>query len=286
MTSDETRTNPPDRPVYTKLKDIRECFSLSEGGFRVWEREGLVHPARNEANDYRVSPLSDGVRMCCAYDLTRLGMTLRQTREVLDGSLENQIDAYDRFNAEISRNLQQIIARKAHLERWIWALKDYERNPRACRVTATADIWCQRMHSHDMHVYRDSFDELRAWWQAAPLVDGCLAVRLGEDRGAVSADHGPCADRDVVLSQSLPTTYALNICKPGTEYLHAYVASPSEELPPANVYTHIFAYLDEHGRTMQKNVKFLHRLLRHYSEEGIPTRLDEVFIPLDPLPNP
>ena len=51
-----------DEPVY-KLSDLRRAFGLSENGFRLYERMGLVRCSRNEENGYRIVTLSEGVRL-------------------------------------------------------------------------------------------------------------------------------------------------------------------------------------------------------------------------------
>lgn len=273
--SDDVR----EKPVYGKLKDIRELFGLSPNGFRLYEREGLVSTTRNADNDYRIASLGDGVLLCNAFSMTHYGISLQQTHRMLDGILEDQISTLDAMNASMDRELRLLMAKKIHLEERLRALNEYARDPFACSVTDSASIGFIRLHGQDMRFDYEVYEDCKVWWQAAPLVDAGLIVLVDEHGNARHVDHGPCAGRGASLMYGLPMRYATSFCQEGKRYLHAYAYFCVEKLPTAETYEHMFAYMDMHGLALQGE-EILHRLLRHETREGLAMRLDEVYLPL------
>ncbi len=273
--SDDVR----ERPVYGKLKDIRELFGLSPNGFRLYEREGLVSTTRNADNDYRIASLGDGVLLCNAFSMAHYGISLQRTHCMLDGTLEDQISTLDATNVSIDRDLQLLMAKKIHLEERLRALNEYARDPLLCSVTDSANVCFIRLHGQDMHFDYEVYEDCKAWWQAAPLVDAGLIVLVDERGNACHVDHGPCAGRGASLMYGLPMRYATAFCREGTRYLHAYAYFCVEEVPTAKTYEHMLAYMEAHNLAME-GTEILHRLLRHETREGVAMRLDEVYIPL------
>jgi DNA-binding transcriptional MerR regulator len=270
------------RPMYGNIKDIRGCFSLSENGFRLYERAGLVHPVRNEANGYRMVPLSDGVKLCNIFSLTRMGMSLKQTRQVLSSSVEEEIDDLDSLNEKLSQDLQLAVARKARLESIIRSMKKFVSDPHACTVGSGKSLWFAPLHNQQTEMYPDSYDTAVSWWKSAPLVDGSLIVTVGKERQGIAVDHGPGASASVVSLCSLPTEHAVHFCTEKTVCVQAFVQFRSDEIPTTETYAHIFDYMDKNHLSLEGNA-VMHRLLRHIEVDGIPTRIDEVYFPLVPI---
>lgn len=278
-----THPDAPDkqvRPVYRRIKDLRNFFSLSENGLRLYEKAGLCTPTRDEQNGYRVCSLSDAVLMCNAYDYTRFGFTLRDTASILrEGSLEDQIAALRERNAAYYEALFEMMAKKRRLEEEIVALDAYLHDPRQCVIVRTR-LLNLPIHDQNMEMGAGN-DDSAAWWSAAPLVSAGLCVELDDALDAIeNIWHGPIAEEADASRRQLPLDHAIEFCSPSQPCLQSYATFPVEEFPTEQTYAHLKTYLDENGLMAAEN-RIYHRLLRWIrNENDVPWRIDVVYLPL------
>lgn len=275
-----SRDGEASRPVYGNLKFIRGLFSLSENGFRLYERAGLVHPGRNEENGYRVASLSDGVLLCNAFNLTHLGFSLNDASRLLSSAtIDDQLLAFEDLDAELGEQIEKMSRQRKHLEHRIRLLTEYIGNPRRCRMPNDREMLFVPLHRQDMSGIEGTYEDCVVWWQASPMVDAGLVVFLDERLRCTEVLHGPVASAKTAALMGLPTERAMRFNSDNRPCIHAYVSFPAEEMPDETVYAHIWDYLSDNGLEFTGG-QILHRLLRHQFVDGVAMRHDEVFVPV------
>ncbi|MEE8716670.1 MAG: MerR family transcriptional regulator [Coriobacteriales bacterium] len=270
------------RPEYRKLKDLRGLFSLSENGFRLYERAGLVRPYRNEDNGYRVATLSDAVQMCNAFNLTHYGIPLKVVHGLItDGDVAGELGELNDVDAALNRQLQELVAKKVHLEWDLHALGAYTRDPLGCAVVTDVDLYYIDLHTQRVEINRDNYDDAVEWWRHAPFVGAGLIVTLGDGPSAETSDvsHGPVVTEDDALRLRLPLSRAVHFCRRGHGYVRGFVRFPVETAPSRDAYAHILSYAEDRGLHLDAS-RVLHRLLRFRDVDGTAMRLDEAYVPL------
>ena len=267
-----------DEPVY-KLSSLRHAYGLSENGFRLYERMGLVHCERNQENGYRTVTLSEGVRLAGSYDLVRAGFTIRQVNELIDQPLGDYAACLDEACAAMGRQIQGMTIRKARLEQRVRLIRQFEAAPEAIHLAKTDAATCfLPIHDKDLSFSRASYDDAAAWNQAFPLTNVSLVVELGEDRTVKNIVFGSSANHEDAVAYGLPLQHAEEFCASGIPCLRAFVRYPSSQLPNAETYRRIFEYLAAQGLHMRGG-RILHTLL-DLTDRTHTTRLDEVLVPL------
>lgn len=265
---------------YRKLKDVRGFFGLSENGFRLYEQMGLCHPKRDPDNGYRVCSLSDAVLMCNSFNYTRLGLSLKQTANLLvDGTMEQQLDGLRDLDERLANELEELLARKRRVEREIRLVDAVAHNPLHCEVVSGVSLLAMPIHSQGLDM-GPGYDEGCAWWACAPYVCAGLLVELDDAGRAASVLHGPVADQRDVARLGLPTGHAVHFCMPERRYVHAFVTLDAEGMPGPQTYGHVWAFMRDQG--LQPDGRcVLHRLVRHQGmPDGRARRHDEVFVPV------
>lgn len=272
-----------DEPVY-KLSDLRRAFGLSENGFRLYERMGLVRCSRNEENGYRIVTLSEGVRLAGSYDLVHAGFTIRQVNELIDQPLDAYVTSLDEACARMERQIRLMTIYKSRLEHRVQSIREFETAPSAVRLVEPGSVYFLPLHDENLSFFQGSFDDAALWNQAFPLTDTSLVIELSEDWSASKALFGPSAHRENALAGGLPLSHAQEFCPCGTPCLHAYVRYSSSKLPDTQAYRHIFEFMAAHGLRMAGH-RILHSLL-DLTDRTQTTRLDEVLVPLEsPVPS-
>ena len=72
------------------IKEAEQATGISRQNIRFYEKEGLLHPARNKNNSYREYTVEDILRLKQIRLLRKLGMPLEEIRHLLDGETQLQ----------------------------------------------------------------------------------------------------------------------------------------------------------------------------------------------------
>ena len=72
------------------IKEAEEATGISRQNIRFYERQGLLHPARNKNNSYREYTEEDILRLKEIRLLRKLGMPVEEIRRLLDGETQLQ----------------------------------------------------------------------------------------------------------------------------------------------------------------------------------------------------
>ena len=172
-------------PVYNGLKELRDSLGLSENGLRLYEREGLMRCWRKEANNYRFTTLSEGIRLCGSYSLVRTGFSISEVRDLIALPRDEYTEALDGICKDLTHDLQLLAARKEQLERHIDALHSYMHDPFKCTETEPPVHFVVAVFAPCQHV--NDCDSQREMGRRARRV---RAVFHRFERLSVSAAHG------------------------------------------------------------------------------------------------
>ena len=80
------------------IKEAEKLTGISKRNIRFYEQKGMLHPARNQDNDYRDYSSQDIERLKLIRALRMVDMPLEEIQKVLDGktSLEDAATAQER----------------------------------------------------------------------------------------------------------------------------------------------------------------------------------------------
>ena len=267
-------------PVYNGLKELRDSLGLSENGLRLYEREGLMRCWRKEANNYRFTTLSEGIRLCGSYSLVRTGFSISEVRDLIALPRDEYTEALDGICKDLTHDLQLLAARKEQLERHIDALHSYMHDPFKCTETEPPVHFVVPAHDENLTFYQNRLADVAMWWQSSPLVSMSTIVTVNEKWKGVHAEYGPSSTGSNVFLCRLPMEHARPFCTEGTTCLKGYVTYPSGCLPNADAYRHIVDWMAKHKRDRHGD-QVLHAMLDlNVTDDGV-VRLDEVLVPLE-----
>ena len=264
--------------LFGRLKDVRDCFGLSENGFRLYERAGLMQCRRNVENGYRGMTPAEATRLAGSYGLVRYGLPIKRVNELIDEPLESYADALDELDATLERREREIAASRARLRWQVGCLREYMASPKACEVVSTCAIRFAPLYDESLTFVSRPGKNAQAWYRSLPFVDVAMLV---DTSGAVDAREvlfGSSAGPEVAEACALPLEGSFEFCGEGDRCLRGYVCYPSADIPPSSAYEHLTSYMESHGLTARDG-RVLHRLL-DLSDRNDANRLDEVLIPL------
>ena len=91
------------------IKEAEKLTGISKRNIRFYEQKGMLHPARNQDNDYRDYSPQDIQRLKLIRALRMVDMPLEEIQKVLDGktSLEDAATAQER---ELGERVQEVQA--------------------------------------------------------------------------------------------------------------------------------------------------------------------------------
>lgn len=93
------------------IREAEEETGIIRQNIRFYEKKGLVHPKRNEENDYRQYSEEDIKRLKTIKMLRKLDFTVENIKEVLDGNVDftqavrNQLDSLKKRKRELSAQI-------------------------------------------------------------------------------------------------------------------------------------------------------------------------------------
>ena len=93
------------------IKEAEKLTGISKRNIRFYEQKGMLHPARNQDNDYRDYSSQDIERLKLIRALRMVDMPLEEIQKVLDGktSLEDAATAQERQLRERVQEVQTAI---------------------------------------------------------------------------------------------------------------------------------------------------------------------------------
>ena len=275
--------------IYGKLKFVRGLFGLSENGFRLYEKAGLVHTVRNDENGYRMVPIESQVLLRNAYNLTHLGLTLKEASDLLTGATcSEHLAKYQELDERLNSEMMELTRRKAYLSHKMRILELAVREPCFCELVdgPSADGLCEEVFflpwAHlDMTPVEGTYEDSVAWWRASPFVDEGMVPIADEDGTVVDAIYGSVCSRRDAGALELPISHAESYGAPGGGlYVHSFAAFPVDTLPNKMTYAHVARFMRDNGLE-PTGARVLHRLIRHQVVDGgLALRHDELFLPV------
>ena len=85
-----------------KIKDVEKQVGISKANIRFYEEEGLIHPARNQENNYREYSEADVEQLQEIKKLRLIGIPVQEIKEIYEARLKGEKDPYD-FSDLISK---------------------------------------------------------------------------------------------------------------------------------------------------------------------------------------
>lgn len=116
------------------IKEVEKKTGFSKPNIRYYEEAGLISPARNDSNNYRVYSDADVEELLKVKKLRLLGVSVSQIRELFDGNetlmqiLENRLIEIN-TDADVLKHQAEIC--KASIRNGATEIKDIEINERA-----------------------------------------------------------------------------------------------------------------------------------------------------------
>ena len=87
-----------------KIKDVEKQVGISKANIRFYEEEGLIHPARNQENNYREYSEADVEQLQEIKKLRLIGIPVQEIKEIYEDRLTLQ-EALSRRLDEIEKEL-------------------------------------------------------------------------------------------------------------------------------------------------------------------------------------
>ena len=73
-----------------KIKDVEKQVGISKANIRFYEEEGLIHPARNQENNYREYSEADVEQLQEIKKLRLIGIPVQEIKEIYEDRLTLQ----------------------------------------------------------------------------------------------------------------------------------------------------------------------------------------------------
>ena len=89
-----------------KIKDVEKQVGISKANIRFYEEEGLIHPARNQENNYREYSEADVEQLQEIKKLRLIGIPVQEIKEIYEDRLTLQ--------EALSRRLDEIEKEERH----------------------------------------------------------------------------------------------------------------------------------------------------------------------------
>ena len=70
-----------------KIKDVEKQVGISKANIRFYEEEGLIHPARNQENNYREYSKADVEQLQEIKKLRLIGIPVQEIKEIYEDRL-------------------------------------------------------------------------------------------------------------------------------------------------------------------------------------------------------
>lgn len=70
-----------------KIKDVEKQVGISKANIRFYEEEGLIHPARNQENNYREYSEADVEQLQEIKKLRLIGIPVQEIKEIYEDRL-------------------------------------------------------------------------------------------------------------------------------------------------------------------------------------------------------
>ena len=67
-----------------KIKDVEKQVGISKANIRFYEEEGLIHPARNQENNYREYSKADVEQLQEIKKLRLIGIPVQEIKEIYE----------------------------------------------------------------------------------------------------------------------------------------------------------------------------------------------------------
>lgn len=144
-----------------KIKDVEKQVGISKANIRFYEEEGLIHPARNQENNYREYSEADVEQLQEIKKLRLIGIPVQEIKEIYEDRLTLQ--------EALSRRLDEIEKEERTLGLY--------RNTSLCR----ADFTCSCGRSAD---HRNMFGEYESASDIVASGGSCTACRTFYNRNS------------------------------------------------------------------------------------------------------
>lgn len=115
--ADNVWATDPDAPSFRfTIKDMRRTFGLSRATLIYYEEHGILHPRREEGNDWRIYSEADVFRLMSAAILKGMGQAPGSIARLMDGDPFDQ-ESFERYRREADRRIAYQRTLRAAIDR-------------------------------------------------------------------------------------------------------------------------------------------------------------------------
>lgn len=261
---------------FSKVSDLQHWLGMSENGLRLYEKEGIISPERNEENGYRQLNISDGDKMFQGRIYTGYGLSLKQTANLLQTA---DFKMHYLNLEELETRLQEEILLanyKAHyLNLHIKLLRKFMDNPYDVQIVPNPQL--AFLPVHDQHQNKANGEGNCAdWLSKVPFVRSAVMMKL-ESTSYPTVWFGPVTEQETAQQLGLPLKNAVIFSDESPQYVMGFAVYGINDFLTEDKYRHLLTFAEKQGYECFGTLFSRHLMLEKQGEELL--YYDQIWIP-------
>lgn len=261
---------------FSKVSDLQHWLGMSENGLRLYEKEGIISPERNEENGYRQLNISDGDKMFQGRIYTGYGLSLKQTANLLQ-TADFKMQYLNLEQLEIRLQEEILLANyKAHyLNLHIKLLRKFMDNPHDVQIVPSPQLVFLPVHDQVQNKANGEND-CAGWLSKVPFVRSAVMMKL-ESTSYPTVWFGPVTEQETAQQLGLPLKNAVIFSDESPQYSMGFAVHGINDFLTEDKYRHLLTFAEKQGYECFGTLLSRHLMLEKQGEEWL--YYDQIWIP-------
>lgn len=262
---------------FSRVSDLQHWLGMSENGLRLYEKEGIISPERNEENGYRQLNISDGDKMFQGRIYTGYGFSLKQTADLLQTADFNmQCCELEQLETRLQEEILLANYKAHYFSLHIKLLRKFKDNPQDVQIVPNPQLAFLPVHDQIQNKANGESD-CADWLSKVPFVRSAVMMKF-ENTSYPTVWYGPVTEQQTAHQLRLPLKNAVMFSKESPHYVMGFAIHGVDDFLTENKYHHLMKFAKSQGYECFGTMLSRHLMLEKQDEEWV--CYDQIWIPI------